>query len=382
MHPVVLRFHSNSQESAFWSWYSFLCTKYMDPVAGWFSLLTYLLFVCKVWRQSNRELLSVRLQQHHCVPKQYRTTKKTQYVSPSWSLTLLLINLGMRTFPVACLWWMPRPTYVRYRHHIIFAVRSTRIITHLSDNVWHGFAPNRLCSYHKTVLLTAMLVINPIMLPLLVQLPLQLHLLCEVLNATLLTLAAASPIGLCAQLRAQLHTVQQQKGLLMMGDVGAAAKGLGEGSVPAGNGTGWLGGELAADWPVCVTTQNALTNVCMTALFGGVVPHTQPYTQVATWLSRGLLWNHASLAPVASQHACQAVTLFGIIGLILPTTVVLYLLELRLRCRFHLRTCTSVIVPEVKHLLVQQGLLLLLLAFGLIMSCWETLVLLVSQHMA
>lgn len=189
-----------------------------------------------------------------CTP--YTNNANSQYVSPPWSLALLMINLGMRVFPVACLWLMPRPTYIRWRHHIIFAVRSTRIITHLSDNTWHGFAPNRLCSYHKTVLTSAMLMINPVMLPLLVQLPLQLHIVCELLNAGLLTMAAASPIGLCAQLTAQHQTVQQQQGLLM----GNLSSVVGV-SVNAANGTGWLGGELAADWPVCVTTQQALSNV-------------------------------------------------------------------------------------------------------------------------
>lgn len=159
----------------------------------------------------------------------------------------------MRIFPVACLWLMPRSMYIRYRPPIIVAMRCTRIITHLSDNVWHGFAPNRYCSYHKTILITAMLAINPVMQPLLVQLPMQLHMVCELLNVILLTMAAVSPTGLCAQLVAHQITVHKAT------ESGGTVSGL-------AGATGWLRGELAPDWPVCVTTQQVLTKVCMTLL--------------------------------------------------------------------------------------------------------------------
>ena len=97
------------------------------------------------------------------------------------------------------------------------------------------------------------------------------------------------------------------------------------------------------------------------------------------FFSTRLLWNDL-LAPMATKYACQTVTLFGVVGLILPTMVVLYLLELRLRCRFVLRTTISTVVPDVQQLLLQQGLLLSCLTVGLVLSSWETLVLLVSQH--
>lgn len=100
--------------------------------------------------------------------------------------------------------------------------------------------------------------------------------------------------------------------------------------------------------------------------------------QVAASLSRCLLWD-STLAHVASQYACQTVTMFGIIALIIPTSVVLYVLELRLRCRFYVQTTAAMLVPEISQLLLQQGLLLLCLALGLVLSSWETLVLLVHK---
>jgi hypothetical protein len=116
-------------------------------------------------------------------------------------------------------------------------------------------------SQHKTMLISAQLVINPIMLPILMPLPLYLHIPLEAANAAVLVLSAVSPHGLCAQLHAQLGLAEQG---LAHGAAAFTAPTTSNSSSESTWGStpgGWLRGELAVDWPVCISTSSALDKV-------------------------------------------------------------------------------------------------------------------------
>lgn len=175
-------------------------------------------------------------------------TPRQQFFAQPDQQLLLLLNIIARVVPLVALALLYTDAYAERRNAIVAFARLARTLTHLLDNSWQGYRPHRLCSYHKTMLISAQLIINPIMLPIMMPLPLYLHVPLELANAVVLVMSAVSRHGLCAQLYAQLNLAKQRQHVVGDAPMNTTA-------------VGWLGGELASDWPVCISTADALDKV-------------------------------------------------------------------------------------------------------------------------
>lgn len=276
-------------------YYNSIFTQHLDRVATTFIALTYLPYCYKVMKESKTQVHQAMVccseagtsLRATCVTP--RRSLCTQGMTESWTTFLLTLNIIARTIPCLCLWLLPRNTYIQWRTHLMFFIRAVRVITHASDNLWHGFAVKRLCSYHKIVLVHAQLLINPVLVPVINRLPFCLNAPLELASFGLLIVAAMSSVGLCAQLDAQMNTIQgvgemnqhvlssvplscNNTHMCMLDTLAWLEAKHGVGSSSAGYMTcssmtcpshkGWLRGELADDWPVCVQTAATLDKVC------------------------------------------------------------------------------------------------------------------------
>lgn len=199
---------------------------------------------------------------------------------------------------------------------------------------------------HKTMLISAQLVINPIILPLLMPLPLYLHCPLEIANIVVLVLSALSPHGLCAQLRAQLALNDLKGDALANGTTTPTPIPLGDNTLRL---AGWLQGELADDWPVCISLSTAMDQVLR-------------HSSVQHHCHRPPAQAHALVHPFVPPHlqsycsSCAALCLLVIVLGAVPVSFAVYLLELRLRYRFYTRTHRQAVVPSLPSLLCQQGM--------------------------